>query len=144
MHTSSSERGASGFLGAIEPLIRQGRNRFRDEAEALRRRYPEVPFDVPTLERTLTTSLEEQLVAMLERTMVLELQVARLQGLLSGKTPEERFDNFLCRLRQPEVAAALLEEYPVLASLVTQGIDRWAAFCLEFLQHLCEDWQAIR
>src|SRR6185437_7815146 len=63
---------------------------------------------------------------------------------LSGKTPEERFDNFLCRLRQPEVAAALLEEYPVLASLVTQGIDRWAAFCLEFLQHLCEDWQAIR
>ncbi len=144
MNPSSPERGAFGFLEAIEPLIRQGRHRFRDEAEALVRRYPEAPFAVSAIEETLATSLEEQLLTVLGRTMVLELQVARLQGLLSGATAAERFDNFLCRLRQPEVAAALLEEYPVLANLVTQGIDDWTAFSLEFLRHLCADWQAIR
>ena len=39
--------------------------------------------------------------------MVLELNVARLQGLLQGDTPEERFQSFLQRLRQRDIALAL-------------------------------------
>jgi lantibiotic modifying enzyme len=35
---------------------------------------------------------------MLGRTMVLELNVARLQGLLEGNTQQERFQSFLQRL----------------------------------------------
>jgi len=45
---------------------------------------------------------------MLSRTLVLELNVARLQGLLQGDTPEERFKSFLQRLRQPEIVVPLL------------------------------------
>ncbi|HYO13546.1 MAG TPA: hypothetical protein VE685_10160 [Thermoanaerobaculia bacterium] len=40
--------------------------------------------------------------------MVLELQLARQQGQLSGETPEERFRSFVGGLRTPEVALALL------------------------------------
>lgn len=41
--------------------------------------------------------------------MVLELQLARQQGQLSGETPEERFRSFVGGLRTPEVALALVE-----------------------------------
>ena len=49
---------------------------------------------------------------MLDRTLVLELHVARLQGLLPGDTPEERFQSFLRHLRRPQVVRALFHEYP--------------------------------
>ena len=76
--------------------------------------------------------------------MALELNVARLQGLLEGDTPEARFRSFSGRLRRRDIALALLQEYPVLARQLTICIDRWVAFSLEFLDHLCGDWNAIR
>jgi type 2 lantibiotic biosynthesis protein LanM len=81
---------------------------------------------------------------MVSRTLVLELHVARLQELLQGETPEERFQSFVQRLRQPEVALALLQEYPVLARQVVRCIENWLQFSLEFLRHLCADWEALR
>jgi type 2 lantibiotic biosynthesis protein LanM len=80
----------------------------------------------------------------LSRTLVLELNVARLQGLLQGNTPEERFQSFIQRLRQRDVALSILQEYPVLARQLNICINYWVAFSLEFLQHLCNDWELIR
>src|SRR5262249_44000475 len=77
-------------------------------------------------------------------TMALELNVARLQGDLQGTTPAERFQSFVARLGQREHALALLQEYPVLARHLLLQIENWAAFSLEFLQHLCADGQALR
>lgn len=56
--------------------------------------------------------------------MVLELQLARQQGQLSGETPEERFRSFVGGLRTPEVALALLGQYPVLARALVETVDR--------------------
>src|SRR4029450_1514115 len=81
---------------------------------------------------------------MIARTMALELHVARLQDLLEGVTAEERFRSFVRRLRCPEVALDLFREYPVLARQVVLGVDRWVETSLEFLGHLCTDWEAIR
>jgi type 2 lantibiotic biosynthesis protein LanM len=39
---------------------------------------------------------------------------------------------------------AFLQEYPVLARQLAICIDHWVAFSLEFLRHLCADWEAIR
>jgi type 2 lantibiotic biosynthesis protein LanM len=76
--------------------------------------------------------------------MVLELNVARLQGLLKGETPEKRWRSFLQCLSQRNTALNILQEYPVLAYQLVLCIDQWVAFSLEFLQHLCTDWEAIR
>ena len=48
-----------------------------------------------------------RLLTLLERTLVLELQAARLRGLLEGKTPQARFDSFTKQLKP-----SLLEDYP--------------------------------
>ncbi len=133
-----------GFLYAIEPLIKQGLNRIHEEVQGLIQRQSDLPFDPNTVVGLMFANLAGQLLWRLSRTMVLELNVARLQGQLQGNTSEERFFSFLQRLHDRDVALSLLQEYPVLARQLVICTDRWVNFSLEFLQHLCADWDAIR
>jgi type 2 lantibiotic biosynthesis protein LanM len=134
----------SGFLNVIEPLIRQARDRVRAGIQTLISTCAALPFDPGTVEAAVFANLPGQLLMMMDRTLVLELHVTRLQGLLQGAAAAERFHSFLQRLRLPEIALGLLQEYPVLARQVTLCLDHWAASSLEFLQRLCADWESIR
>jgi type 2 lantibiotic biosynthesis protein LanM len=133
-----------GLLGVIEPLLRQGRSQVQGGARALSRTAAELPFDPDTVLEVLYAPLPARLLAALAGTMALEINVARLQGTLAGATPAERFLSFVDRLRRPEPALALLQEYPVLARHLLVQIEQWADFSLEFLQHLCDDAPALR
>jgi type 2 lantibiotic biosynthesis protein LanM len=75
--------------------------------------------------------------------MVLELNVARVQGSLVGKTDKDRYDNFVQRLEDPETALAIMLEYPVLARQLVIRIDQWIGFIVEFVDRLCSDWSSI-
>lgn len=134
----------AGFLNLIEPLINQGRDRVHEKLQALQTMRSDLPFDPNTIEAILFANLPGQLLWMLGRTMVLELNVARLQGLLQGDTAEERFQSFVQRLSERDVTLALLHEYPVLARQLKICIDNWVNFSLEFLHYLCADWETIR
>jgi type 2 lantibiotic biosynthesis protein LanM len=132
-----------GFLYVVEPLICQGLEHLDRGIQALKQVYPCLPFDPSTIESILFANLPSKLIQILYRTLVLELNVARLQGFLQGNTPQERFESFSNRLRQREVSLSLLQEYPVLARQLTLCINQWVNFSLEFLQHLCTDWDVI-
>src|SRR5262245_36900245 len=132
------------FIEIIEPLIRRGRDRLRERINALVQSRSELPFDPETVDQVLYANLPGQLLLRLSRTFVLELNVARLEGVLTGSTPEERFQSFVERLRQPDVMLALLEEYPVLARQLMTCIDQWVTFSLAFLEHLVCDWEALQ
>ena len=133
-----------GFGIAAVPLIERGRERLREGIKVLREQYRDLPFDPGTVEDLLLLNLPAQLVNMFSRTMVLELNVARLRGFLTGATSEERFQDFIRQLSQPDFTIPLLQEYPVLARLLTTAIDHWVRSSLEFLSHLCADWEIIR
>lgn len=132
------------FLNLIEPLITQGRDRFQAGIETLIATHPNLPFDPDTIETLLFVNLPKRLLSIISRTLVLELNVARLQGQLQGKTPEQRFQTFTQRLRQRDIACSILQEYPVLARQALICINHWVTTSLEFLQHLCSDWQALQ
>jgi len=132
------------FLHAIEPLLEQAGDRLHEGIDSVIRMCSSLPFDSQTIEDVLYESLPRQLLAKMSRTMVLELHVARLQGLLTGNTAEERFQSFIEQLRQCERALAVFIEYPVLARLLITCLDSWLHYSLEFLDHLCADWEAIR
>lgn len=132
------------FLAVIHPLISRSCAALRRGLEELLREYPHAPVHIYRIENTLYSNLFSQLLSVLNRTVVLELNVARLQGLLDGDTPEERFASFGERIRQPEHALALLREYPVLARLLVTHADNWLNFALEFCRHLCADWEQIK
>lgn len=141
------------FLCAIAPLIHQGMNRLRAGIQAIEvnqksENNPEplssqLPFDSNTILSILLSDLPQQLLWMLTPTMVLELNVARLQGLLSGETSQERYVSFLQRLQERDIAIQLLQDYPVLARQITRCIQQYIEVKLEFIQRLCKDWEAI-
>ncbi|MGI0493748.1 type 2 lanthipeptide synthetase LanM family protein [Alkalinema pantanalense CENA528] len=133
-----------GFLELIEPLIRQGRDRLHQGIQTLIQANSDLPFNPDTIEHLLWSYLPGLLLKLANRTLVLELNVARLQGLLQGENPEERFQSFTQRLRQRDVALSILQEYPVLARQLILCIEHWVTVNLEFLQRLCADWQMIR
>ena len=141
--TTPDHEHAASFLDACAPFIRQGMARLQAGIEALAGRYADVPFDPDTVSALLFGKLPPQLFDIIGRTMALEVNVARLQGLLAGDTPEARFHSFLQRFARPEPLAALLEEYPVMARAVVGCIDRWVDCSLEFLGHLSADRAAI-
>lgn len=135
----------SGFLQAIKPMINQGCKHLREGIQTIKNQTrSNLPFSSSTIEAILLANLPQRLLWMLSRTMVLELNVARQQEQLQGDTSEERFNNFLEQLCQPHKIVELLQEYPVLARQLRTCINQWVRFSLEFLQHLCKDWDEIR
>ena len=127
----------------IQPLLAQGFAQLQIGIAELQKHTARLPFDAQNIGLLLFPHIFDQLVAKLTKTMVLELNVARVQGRLRGETPEQRFDYFLQQLAQPEQMLTLLEEYPVLARQMVEIIGRWVTCELEFLQRLSADWDEI-
>lgn len=137
----------SGFaecLTIVLPQIQLARERVRRGAQTLAATHSLAPFDPHAIESSLASVLAGLLLQMVTRVMVLEVNVARLQGLLAGDTPEQRFNSFINRLQRTEITNELLSEYPVLLEQIVNRLSQWENFSLEFLRHLCEDWDHLR
>ncbi len=128
---------AAGFISAAQDVVLVG-------IDKLQQRVAQPPFDPETVTRVLLRNILPLISGMIGRTLVLELNVARIQGQLAGETPEQRFASFIERLSEPANLRALWEEYPVLARQVMIALDQWAANSIEFLQSLADDWPEIR
>ncbi|MBV9211980.1 MAG: type 2 lantipeptide synthetase LanM family protein, partial [Acidobacteria bacterium] len=133
-----------GFLNLVTPLFNRSLARLREGIRRISEKYPASPFEPETIESLLVSNLPWQLYMMLSRTMVLELNIARIEGLLEGETPEARFEHFLSRLKDREVALNILREYPVLARQLITRLEKWESFSLEFLEHLASDWEEMK
>jgi type 2 lantibiotic biosynthesis protein LanM len=73
----------------------------------------------------LLRALADVFAGRVSRTLILELNVARLRGELPGDTPEERFGSFVERFAALDRFEALLAEYPVLARLLAGIAGNW-------------------
>lgn len=131
------------LVSIVEPLLHKAMGRVRQSADELAQQFVNSPITPDTVVELLFAGLANRLVDMLGRTAALELNVARLEGVLEGATPEERFRSFVRQVRQYEKGFAILWEYPVLARQLANCIDLWTAFSIELLQHLCADWPQI-
>jgi type 2 lantibiotic biosynthesis protein LanM len=128
---------------AIKPLLASGYARLKAGIAELQKNFSQVPFNPQVVGFLLFPRTLELLFTKLTRTIILELNIARVQGRLQGETPETRFINFLQQLSQPEATLALLEEYAVLARQLVEIIDRRIICSLELVERLCTDWDAI-
>ena len=133
---------ANRFLWIAAPLVREGLRRFREGIGRLE--LTGAPFDASAAERLVLPHLLHMLRDALDLVMVLELNVARLRGELTGDTPPQRFDSFCERLRRTDVRRSILREYPVLFRLLYFKTVSWADSSLELLERLSSDWDPIR
>ncbi|WP_428264754.1 type 2 lanthipeptide synthetase LanM family protein [Haliangium sp.] len=132
------------FLTLVKPLVRRAVRRFRADIDALLARTPTALFDTDTAARLFAPALRQPLGIALQATLVLELNVARLEGELSGDTPGERFEQFIAMLATPAVRLRIFREYPVLARLVQTKIEHWRTCSLELCERLVADQDLIR
>jgi type 2 lantibiotic biosynthesis protein LanM len=133
---------AAGFISAAQKILQAG-------IERLQQRVAQLPFNPQTIEKVLLRNILGLLSGMMNRTLVLELNVARIQGQLQGESPEERFTSFIDRLSNdrlsnPGNVNALWEEYPVLARQLVLSLEQWAGNSIEFLERLADDWLEIQ
>jgi len=132
-----------GFLNLASPLLQWGWKQLREGIQALSFHQPEVFANGQKAEKYLLADLAGKLLPRLSRTLILELNVARLRGNLKGKTPHDRFKDFVQKLYKQEYALSILKEYPVLARQLAICTKNWVDSSLEFISHLYLDWEAI-
>lgn len=128
---------SAAFLVAAANWIAAAQNKLHEAI--IRMPYARLPFDERTIEQLLFKNVVGLLSRMIGRTMVLELNVARIQQQLPGKNAEERFRSFIERLSTPAKVQALWEEYPVLARQLILSLKQWADNSIEFLKRLVDD-----
>lgn len=130
------------FAALLDPLLTEGRTRLQDKvpglgADPLFSRSPENGL-------LLFLDLRQQLWLALNRALVLELNIARLEESLSGVTPEERFEAFTRRFAEPEYCCSFFAEYPVLARTAIGMVERAVEGRVEFIERLRNDWTQIK
>lgn len=133
----------AGFLVMAEPLLHWASQQLRQRLAVTLEEIDESIFTLEFAQQTLFRTLAEQIPPLLERTLVLEMHVARLQRLLTGNTPEARFAAFVERLRDHAVVLALLEEYPVLARQLITKVRYTVTAMAEILERIVRDWSQI-
>lgn len=131
------------FLDLIQPLVDEACEQLFEGIDQLLAGTQDLPFDLRFIEEILLMNLPGPLLTRLSRTLVLELNIARLQGHLEGETPTERFESFIEKLREPEYALSILSDYPVLTRQLVICLSQWVEVSLEFLGRLCQDWPII-
>lgn len=139
----NSEMAPARIFEIVKPLLKASLLHLRTGMQELSKQYQALPFEAETAFDMLLVHAGRRFLPKMVKTMVLELNVARMQDRLQGETPEQRFQYFLDYLSR-EGFRPLLEEYPVLARLLLETAESWAERSLELLERLCADWAAIR
>ncbi|MEU8173613.1 type 2 lanthipeptide synthetase LanM family protein [Microbispora hainanensis] len=78
------------------------------------------------------------------RVLVLELNVHRVEGLLRGATPAERFDFFSGRLSEPDFARRIWRDYPLMLTECRRLLAHWVDARCAFAEHLAADFELLR
>lgn len=89
--------------------------------------------------RRVMAEERELLRALCVRTLVLEINCARLLGGLVGETPEQRFVDFSSRFRDPAAWSALFDEYAVLGAAVATVRRQFRDQVVELCDRLATD-----
>lgn len=131
-----------GLRRALSPLVHAARLRFRRDLDektcaalGVRREQAEqiVFNDLPW----------PVLSEMAARTLILELNVARLRGELAGDTAEARFACFAERLGAADTARRIFDDFPVLARQLWIRLEQWLDARLELLARLAADFERL-
>ena len=135
---------AKDVLVTVFPLLSEAAASLNNSLKSLCTDWPDCPIMADELAAQLLADVETQVANLLLRTVVLELNVARLQNELVGETPEERYQSFLHGLGTPAGRLRLFSEYPVLLRCVQQTIEHWLGAMVEMFTRLRQDWSALR
>lgn len=127
------------LLVTLWPLTRH----FRNELENVLREYKSSEIDTATLTPYLIEPVLARLMRWIQRTGVLEANIARVDGVSKGETARERFEHFLNSFHDKNRCREFLLQYPVMARACLTILDQWLVATREFLDRLQADRTAL-
>lgn len=116
------------FLSSVAPLLAAGLHAM------LARGIPE------RLHRPAIAHLAQLLHRLAERTLVLKLNLARIEGRLTGKSSEERFAHFV---RDSLLLEDCVRSHPVLGRVLAESVDRFVDALDELVGRVTRDRVAL-
>lgn len=131
-----AEYPVAAFFDIVEPLLHVQQQQLSAE---LAERYPATVAALQPEIIACKKGLGEGLFNMINRTLVLDLNVSRELGLLQGTTPEARFIYYLKSLREREKFESLVVEYPALFELLHQYLTNWRHHSFDLICRLEEE-----
>ncbi|MFF2899920.1 type 2 lanthipeptide synthetase LanM family protein [Streptomyces sp. NPDC057966] len=135
-----------GLLEVIRPLVEGAVHELDALVEECVRTSDDPVMADPghILDVVRATAPAADLLGHVQRTLVLELNIARVEDRLGGETSEERFSSYVELLRSEGNALALWDEYPVLARLIVTQLRFWIDTRVEVIEALVADLPALR
>lgn len=124
------------FFDIVEPILYPQQQQLEVE---LAERYPDYLGGLKAEILQCKRGLGQSLFDMINRTLVLDLNVSRELDLLLGDTPEERFNYYLNSLKKPSEFERLLVEYPALFKLLHTYLENWRKNSFELICRLVDD-----
>ncbi len=134
-----SLEGHRALLHLVRPLLDDALAAL-DSALAARAADDEGVFDIEAIRACASEDLVANLLQIIERVCLLDLNILRLQGRLSGRDRRARYDSYIRMLRGGAHARRVFAEYPVLLEVLPTRIAHWQAHVFEVLAA----WQGDR
>lgn len=103
----------------------------------------QAPSFVAAIKKALRQYLHSKVAIALGKVFVYEVNHRRVNGLLEGGTPEQRYSFFLKSLQNPEVIEELAANYPILYRRLSQFIFNTSNFVNTFVERLYKDSSAL-
>ena len=131
--------GHRALLHLVRPLLDDALAAL-DSALAARASDGEGLFDIVAIRACASEGLLANLLQIIERACLLDLNILRLQGRLSGRDRQARYHSYIAMLRSGAHARRIFAEYPVLLEVLPTRIAQWQAHVLEVISA----WQGDR
>lgn len=120
------------FSGLLHPFLSYYESRLQE-------RLSSTPVG-DRLRASLLETLANRLLNVCARTLLLELNVARIHGRLQGETPEHRYDYYdRVQLTDAAYRSALFGEYPVLGRCMIECGRSWVTYVAELFERFAAD-----
>lgn len=132
-----ARRGAALFAPALQPFVDVAVDSLRRWADQAC--VADVCVDLDAVCARFADALGKRLAELAARTLVLELDLARRAGRLTGHTDTDRFDDFLAGVATADGLRSLCGTYPVLARLLAQAVLHTVEAYQEVLRRFATD-----
>lgn len=139
----SSSESSSDFLALIDPLISYFRNKLQCHAHLVYYQFPSQADEPETLVALLTAGVTARLRRAVQKILILETNIARVENRLTGETSKERFESFIGRISTNEGRLSIYLEYPVLIRHVWRILEQWCAASCEFIDRFKSDYKLL-
>ncbi|MEN9864924.1 MAG: type 2 lantibiotic biosynthesis LanM family protein, partial [Pseudomonadota bacterium] len=139
---SEEERALLPLMACARPMLDAAEGKVLTLLEQLARAHPD-KLQADSLQRSVQAALVRPVISWSQRTLILELGIARHYQQLDGDTPQERFADFVAWIGSAAGRKRLAQNYPTLQQDIRLRCQQSSQFISSMLRQIVRDWPRL-